>query len=981
MNLLAQALILDTETLGLRRGSGLHELAIYDLETRRVHEYILEPNLVIAGAATSQEGTRLATHPLDTHERVKGLKSWRQAIVQQIFVEQGISFPEHDYLEALRNYNRFTYRQIQKGLAPHLRGEQETTSALDARRARMSARGAELRTIGTQISVENLLEGELRRRIKAGSTIWIANAAFESKQIGAQFAADGGGGWLRNMLETSGTSPDMLYVTGQEVNDARTVALATDDWRNVYRAYARYTPAAGEVAVRDILDLTRAFHSYGKHLGIYNGGNTGLAVDIQSMLQDVTAGRAIQRELHRAAEDTALHEAPLLQRMVAMNEALDAVERRTPEGLRLLEQARRGQGAFASASRYFAALQYIQPQLENASVIRRLSRAQQDIATQGYTYVQTGIERFVTEKQSKPDGTEVEMRRGMYGRRRIESLEETLEHLRTGGYSINLDEQYERFVREAGETVPDILAYEERAVQRELDKAASALKNAPVGNARLQSAIRRLQGDSFADMAIRATSGLRGRSGALVGALGIVAGVGAAAATASTPVEPAGSVVDYNYQDWLREQERLDHQGIAGSRRALNTDFGSPYQGPATAFGVLADQDFLRERERYLRSQYNISHYDPQRGVFGVLGPFSYARKGYQYLQGGTPIEAFGSLRGENLMAFNLRSGGWKMHVQDADTIVVKRGGVSGAVRDFFGLNRGFAFRLAGVDAPETAHGENPAQPHAYIATAALQRMMASADDLTLVYDPTNISYGRMMGALVADGKNLNFELVKRGHAAYLPYGKSEESMIDYQALRLAEAGAYKANRGFWSHPWAQAYRAAADAGMGRVTFNQLANSQSIVANTGRMALVSLANAAERDGQWNERYSNLATEIGSTYNSRESVEPIVWEDPGGSTGVFLQEQLQDLAGYIRTSGTGNQPYKHSHRTGYGKYNKKLALDTAGNTTSSWSKRRLRAFDLYGSHKEQALERKRRQAAAQRNVNQIIFDSAINHHRM
>ena len=88
---------------------------------------------------------------------------------------------------------------------------------------------------------------------------------------------------------------------------------------------------------------------------------------------------------------------------------------------------------------------------------------------------------------------------------------------------------------------------------------------------------------------------------------------------------------------------------------------------------------------------------------------------------------------GPNVMTMDLSN--YKIEVNDADTITV-RGGVRGALQSFFSFNRGYEFRLLGIDAPETFHGElgmKSAQPHADDATLALKSMLREVGALASI--------------------------------------------------------------------------------------------------------------------------------------------------------------------------------------------------------------------------------------------------------
>lgn len=117
--LLKNAVILDTEATGLTRGSGIHELAIFDLDKMQVTEYLLNPQLVAVAAKTAQEKTRLASSAKDIHTIVKGINTWKELITAQTNLETGHKHNSwEETLNTLKHQNRFLYDAIQKNTHP-----------------------------------------------------------------------------------------------------------------------------------------------------------------------------------------------------------------------------------------------------------------------------------------------------------------------------------------------------------------------------------------------------------------------------------------------------------------------------------------------------------------------------------------------------------------------------------------------------------------------------------------------------------------------------------------------------------------------------------------------------------------------------------------------------------------------------------------------------------------------------------------------
>ena len=239
-----------------------------------------------------------------------------------------------------------------------------------------------------------------------------------------------------------------------------------------------------------------------------------------------------------------------------------------------------------------------------------------------------------------------------------------------------------------------------------------------------------------------------------------------------------------------------------------------------------------------------------------------------------------------------------------------------------------------------------------------------------------------MLGAVIADGKNLNFEAVRRGMAAHLPYGKADESMIDYSALKSLETQAFNANRGMWANPWAKAFHDFSDASGNRMTFNTLAHKDKIVEKTAVMSQISLMEQAQAQGFYSTADRIAASQIGHSYDiGGNEAAPTMFNVKSAPSNNYMDMMLRETSSFIKTKGTGRINDKYSHRGGYGKLDSYLAIDTMDTTNSIWNQRRLHAFDAYGADDNHRRMRKERQMAEQRRINQEFGMSQVNHHRM
>lgn len=1035
-NLLRNAVIVDTETTGLGREVGIHELAIFDLDKQEVYEYLLKPQLVRAKFRNEmQDAAKLASTSMDEFHIVEGIRTWQDLITAQAAIEGGKTDTWDDVMQHLKYNNRFLYDALKSGKYPHLMGAPDSPQVLEERRRKL---GSDIRAVlGQRITMQEVLdpEGQVLQKLR-GKTIWIANANFEAKVLGSQISGMIDAGidtGIRRMMETHNPhSRDPLYVTGVEVNRARAFAQQTGDWTQVWKAYIDNPVKPGETAVRDIQDVVRAFMSYGKKLGILNTKDQyfGTAIDVVSKLfgsieEDPDIANAIFRfdEVHRAAEDVAKSENYVLRRAVKYTSALQEVYEGTEVGQELLQKAARGEGELAQAAKYFARLEYIAGDIQEQNLVKRMVRAARDLHREGESYQIVGMDPIpITSKQKVP-GSErlVEVERVKHYRKPFTGLDDIARFIDdNASYSeakvtaAQMAERIEAHLSGQGDIEKALTEFEEENTtamyqgkrmsrvaaklraeediirtldRRNLGKAVTAARMRPVKEGMI---------DAVSSISVKSL----GRGAAAAGIA--VAAMGAMWSMVDGNPQPGRakpSIVSYDYYEWQRRQEEfydmkrqnrnpgMQEEGLAGMRRRHFTDFGSPYRGPMASQYVFIDQELQREREKWMREQYGAQHYDPVHGLFGALGPFKRlnmsGRAGYSYLQEGTALDSqsYKGLRGTGYMAINLSDGSWKMSVEDADTITVQRGGVRGAIASFFNMNKRYSFRLAGIDSTEVSHGPNSAQPYAEQAKSAMEQML-SGKDIQLVYDPSQTTYGRMMGVVYADGRNVNIEAVKRGYAAHLPFGKPQDSMIRWDVLEKAERGAHQSRRGLWAEPWAQSFYDFSAASGNRITFNTLANKQNMVKNTANMSLVSMMEAAQANGQYNTADRMAAAQLGKTYRfGADNVSPTMFSVSNAPHNNHLDEMLRDQADFMKTKGTGRLQDKFSHRGGYGRLDSYLALDTMDTTNSVWNRRKLRAFETYGTGDAMKRSRRARMAAAQRQINQQFGMSPINHHRM
>lgn len=131
--------------------------------------------------------------------------------------------------------------------------------------------------------------------------------------------------------------------------------------------------------------------------------------------------------------------------------------------------------------------------------------------------------------------------------------------------------------------------------------------------------------------------------------------------------------------------------------------------------------------------------------------------------------------------------------VSDGDTITVIRSDGSKE-----------RIRFLGIDAPESKQDYGPES------RAALEKMLEETDfKVTIVYHDTKgrDRYGRIVGKVVADGKDINLEQLKKGNAWYYKDYEKSLSAEDRKIYADAESNAKAKRTGLWASdnpeaPW-----------------------------------------------------------------------------------------------------------------------------------------------------------------------------------
>ena len=920
-------------------------------------------------------------------------------------------------------------------LEPGVRTEQDIARAV---KEKARASGIRIGAIQTQIStMQEVLRGDstLSRKMR-NSVTWIANTQFESRHIGAhidiiekhvrdlvasgritqeQAQNDAKYRTIRDHLAWQNPrQTGLLYSTGKEYNRALTRAklgLSEEGYIEVWKTLLQHTEAGD---VRDVFDLVRIQEEYVQRiapgflknkLGI--SGGVELQYRLMSAMEEGAAGLA-KEEVHFGALDVPVQE-KIVRTLMEENLALQQVYEGTAEGTELLEEFRGGRGILSRLFARQAMAQEVGPALQRSNILNRLDKAYRDLSVQGYTEQSAGLRRIEVQamKRGEPfvtEGIDIAIPRG--AQHRFTTLDQVVEHMRgmPEAYPEELLQEevanFRRFI--TGDTsaiaVTEKVKARTQSIKDTMFDFGGRGKEAFISElSTRRPSLAGIRGAPSSRPLPMATLGKIGTAGIGIGAALAMSGVIYGAMQGGTRRDEEPSLLRMNYQTWLNSQNEfygtrgsgsymngMSHTGVAGGRRSTLTDFGSPYQGPMAASYVFMEQDLLAERERYLRETFGKIH--SSEGIFYPM----VGRTKHRFIGGGTSASGMAlpgiSGGGPNVMTMDLSN--YKIQVDDADTITVKRGGVRGAVQSFFGFNRGYEFRLGGIDAPETFHGElgmKSAQPHADDATMALKAMLRESGNLQLVYDPENVTYGRMVGAIIADGRNVNFDLVKRGHVAALPfYKKGTTPLVDLKGVQRLEEYSRASQVGMWAHPYFQIYSSVEEITNQRITFNTFSRKSQVARNATTMSLASLMQNAQDQGFVSTADRIAASDIGLRYSKvgfgedyRNMPMMAVQNAPHNS---YIDQMARDNANLMKTRG-GIKPNKFSRRGGYGELDKSLAIDSTGTTNSIWNKRKLASYQLYNVERNRRHQRREYMAAGQKAAMKNMFASPTNHHRM
>ena len=506
--------------------------------------------------------------------------------------------------------------------------------------------------------------------------------------------------------------------------------------------------------------------------------------------------------------------------------------------------------------------------------------------------------------------------------------------------------------------------------------------------------------------------------------VGVAAALGGLSLFQDTHYKERSDYLIPDYNQWFRNQSEMfgsdsefikamqekhgyfggmQESGIAADLRKAFTDFGSPYTGPEYSSSVLDNMELLNERQKFLRSRYAERHLSYEGDVYNLLRSFvsntftppelTLEHRVRPLLSSNIPATDYTNLRGKNLVKVNLTQG-YKINVEDADTITVKRTGTnSGPMASFFGFGSGepASLRLAGIDSPEIEHAGRGAQPYAHAAKRIAMDMINRAKNVEVVFDPSDSTYGRRVAMVYADGVNVNLELVKRGAAAYLPYKhKGKQQMYNGKAFEDAQANAVKSRRGMWRSDYFKAYADISRSTGETITFNTLVNPSKLAKNTSLMSIGSAMQNAQAFGLNNTATQMEIAQIAETvgrrkkklgnrlfkpdYNYNEWREDFLFMPTKNSILTPLDQIKHDLKGSISTHGSSKSD-KFSNR----RY-RNLDVDLSNQLTTP-SKNNFNKHVFNAKRKFLKERRLLDMAMQQQYQNKRMFVNHQQHHRM
>ena len=952
--LFGSAAYIDIETMGLGADAPIHQVSVVNLTRKSATEYIPNPYILTKADPFDKEPLRAD---------ITGLKS-------------ASSWPE------VVKASGSPWVAARIGSYPHLE-DKATAVPKVATLGSLSANVA----VKTGMSIGDVYK-DVFRNIDDNQVIWIANAPFEAKKLGTIGALTGTTEDIRSQLSYAPRySDDLLYVSEPSVMAARSRATATGDWTGVWNAIEGMDPNAPGKKVLDVLDVVRAAQSYGGLIAAkagFNVDNHGdqVALSVQSRIM------GLGPEIHKATQDNLLSAIVGKQaatHISAYKGMLERTHMATGTALRV-ETAQE-----ADAMNWLWRMHKLKTSTsQHYMKYSTIARAMQDIeyGTGRHEFV-TGFEEINVPQYKKGVGgtfAPIESTLAMPQRSPFGNMNEFLDFLSTTKRATGIDvfkltQELRDEISSSGgkDRLKELVETgSSKAVEAEVESVENIVKY-KLGD---------VVGNVFSSGQTKvAAASMGGRLGYALAGLGITA---AAIGIASGIFKSVPSKDDaYNTIEGMPEDS------YAGYLRETNTDFGSPYGGlsnsislymlnggmsqtPTYVNNIPIDQQIANFRDQMMQTplQKRIIQQEFQKQELKSLDRLYFLDPALtaplasaNYSITGSTVASSGELgtealvKSKNLQVVDLSNVNWA--VEDADTIIMTQG-----VKGLRGQE--MQVRLAGIDAPEVEHSDEEmssmrykqGQPHGSESAYALKAMLSEAHDIKMVMDPTADTYGRALGVLIADGKNVNLELVRRGHAAALPFGEESSDIVDRDVVMSYEQMAYENNKGMWSDDYWRTYRSSVSQ-RNRITFNTLARIDKLAGNMNLAALESTMSLSRDIG-----YSKLVDQslpylrkklstIGVKREYSELMVPVKYQ----SNQQHLDQLKIETSRHMKTTGNllgDTRMATKGHQFG----NVEFAVDSLERSSSIYHSRLPAILDRYNNK----AARRKVQGAVQRQAN-------------
>lgn len=739
-------------------------------------------------------------------------------------------------------------------------GEEATKFMEPWTRARFEGQPSTRQGITSSFATGSSTPGDFLRELFSeiqGKQVWIANAPFESRQLGEMARAHLSAEELVTYSKQFQTAPagstmgNMFYVTGRRVQAARGAAYATGDWANVVDQYAK-SGAGAATRVRDVQDVARSVFSQAMDLGILSqkGTYTGTSVNVLGMAMGMEA------ETHRAAGDV-VQEAHVL-----FGKGLGKAG--TPGGLLGLDSRMRGlnQGFIGAIGALFSPgakddlgvmkrLEAVRPELKHRAMRRSLADAKLEIRTGKGVEVVTSRRSWEAPVYVHGSPFVRSTPISVANKARTKNWAEAVEYLKS--VHMNGGEGFD-------------WKMEADTINRMRTSKLEALKHTGVS----LEAESKLNTKLLSKM--NAAGPWRLRDSAALLATKYPAKSAGTLTAAVMGFEVLTSFMSSNKDDRLIA-EGLNEMGVASILRKENTEFGSGYQGLGTPWFFRIQQereyrtqqanwerDVWQEPGRFAVEQMMIKEAQTKAqaklGRIPLGGGMTYTPdqvKAIQEASGGALLSGVNPMLQKRLAVVDISKDKYKYEFDDADTLMLRRKNFLG-----FGTGKKISIRLAGIDAPETGGHADDAlapvrigqdQPHGKVSAQQFEDIIKAQGTLTLAYDPSATTYGRQIGFLYGeDQQNINLQLVKGGQAAHLPFGDSGSSIVDRGQFQRAEDVASGSRSGMWGDPFWQAQKISMDEAGSRVTFNTMTRMDKLAKDAALQQMTMSAWGAHERG-------------------------------------------------------------------------------------------------------------------------------------